>query len=82
MNAPHLLTGILGILGGLLAGTGALGLVAGRRFARHIQGDPYHREGDALAAYLPGCSACMLALGLLMLAGVGWAWLRGVGAAP
>lgn len=59
--------------GALLVLAALMGLLAGRRLARGLLADPYHREGDAVAAYLPGCSLVVLAVGLL-LAGLG-AWL-------
>jgi hypothetical protein len=79
MTALPLLIGMMLAAGALLAGLGGLGLVAGRRLLEGLRADPYHREGDALAAYLPGCSAGLLVVGLLALAGGGWLWLAGVG---
>lgn len=67
---------LLALLGMLLALLGAAGLVAARRLALNLRTDPYHREGDALVAYLPGCSGVVLAAGLLAAAGGAWLWLR------
>lgn len=67
---------LLALVGGLVALLGAAGLVAARRLALNLRTDPYHREGDALVAYLPGCSGCLLAVGLLAAAGGAWLWLR------
>lgn len=66
----------LTLLGALLALAGAAGLIAARRLALNLRTDPYHREGDALAAYMPGCSGCLLAIGLIAAAGGAWLWLR------
>ncbi|MGI5843619.1 MAG: hypothetical protein ACOX9B_05520 [Candidatus Xenobium sp.] len=54
--------------GFLLVGLGALAGRAGRRLREALGRDPYHREGDALAAYLPGCGALILGLGVFLLA--------------
>lgn len=67
---------LLALAGVLLALLGAAGLVAARRLALNLRTDPYHREGDALVAYLPGCSGLMLAVGLLVASGGAWLWLR------
>lgn len=54
--------------GFLLVGLGALAVRAGRHLREALGRDPYHREGDALAAYLPGCGALILGLGAFLLA--------------
>lgn len=73
MSALYLVVAILGLL---VAALGGAGLVAARRLALNLRTDPYHREGDALAAYMPGCSGVVLAAGLLAAAAGGWLWLR------
>lgn len=45
---------------------GILAQVANRRLYEGLRNEPYHREGDALAAYLPGCSHLLLGAGLLL----------------
>lgn len=53
------------VLGFLLAALGTTAILAGRRLQEALRRDPFHREGDALAAYLPGCGALLLGLGVL-----------------
>lgn len=63
--------------GAVLALLGALGVVLGgclhllhRHFYRSLRSEPFHRDGDAVAAYVPGCSRILLTLGgLAALAG-------------
>ncbi len=62
--------------GCLLVGLGALASLAGRHLREALGRDPFHREGDALAAYLPGCGAMALALGVFLLALGLWVGLR------
>lgn len=55
-------------LAGLLATlVGVGGLFVTRRLYEGLRNEPFHREGDATAAYLPGCSGVLLALGLVAL---------------
>ena len=62
--------------GFLLVGLGALASRAGRRLREALGGDPFHREGDALAAYLLGCGAVAMGLGACLLALGLWVGLR------
>ena len=73
---PSLLEAGLVVGGILLAGVGGILGVAGLRLRQRLRREPFHREGDALAAYLPGCGAALWALGLLVAVAGGWLWSR------
>jgi len=59
-----------------LIGLGALANLAGGRLREALGRDPFHREGDALAAYLPGCGVVALGLGVFLLAVGLWVGMR------